>query len=428
MSTNKSPEMEIKAVPSTADNFVSSRFNAAALLQAYHSQMKDELAEILRYWMENAVDERYGGFFGKVDADNRVIADAPKGCVLNSRILWTFAAAYNQTANQAYLKMAERAYQYLNAHFRDRKHGGVYWSVDYQGQPLSKRKQIYGLAFCIYGLSEFYQTTRKDDVLVFAKELYYSIEEHSFDPERGGYFEAFNHDWSPLEDLRLSEKDANERKTMNTHLHVLEAYTNLYRVWPDRQLAQQIRSLIDNFLTYVIDPETHHLHLFMDDDWTVKSRIISYGHDIEASWLLLEAAEVLHDDSLIEQVKQRAIQIAIAASRGMDPKGGLNYEWDGETNHLSADKHWWVQAEAMVGFFNAWQLSQDQSFLHKTLEIWEYTKCHILDKKHGEWFWGVTADNVPMPGEDKMGFWKCPYHNGRACIEIISRIKRVLAV
>jgi cellobiose epimerase len=424
----KNNRQEANVSPSTTGPVALFPFNVSALLQAYHSQMTGELAEILQYWMENAVDETHGGFYGKVDADNQVVADSPKGCVLNSRILWTFAAAYNRTSNQAYLKMAQRSYHYLNAHFRDREHGGVYWSVDYQGLPLSKRKQIYGLAFCIYGLSEFYQASRKEEVLDFAKELYYTIEKYSFDQQRGGYFEAFNHDWSPLEDLRLSEKDANERKTMNTHLHVLEAYTNLYRIWADSQLAQQIRRLIDNFLTYIIDSETHHLHLFMDDDWTIKSRIISYGHDIEASWLLLEAAEVLHDAPLIEKVKQRAIQIATAASRGMDPKGGLNYEWDGETNHLSADKHWWVQAEAMVGFFNTWQLSQDQAFLEKSLKIWEYTKCHILDKTHGEWFWGVTADNVPMPGEDKMGFWKCPYHNGRACIEIVSRIERVLAV
>lgn len=391
-------------------------------VQVYRDELKEELRNILVYWQKNAVDDNNGGFYGKITTENEVVANAPKGGVLNSRILWTFAAAYNQTRNAEWLGVAERAYKYLNTSFRDREHGGIYWLVDYTGKVLDGKKQIYGLSFAMYGLSEYYKATRQQEVLDFAIELFELIEKHSFDPEAGGYFEAFAQDWQALDDLRLSAKDANEKKTMNTHLHVLEAYTNLYRVWKNERLAKQIRHLLDVFKKYMIDSATHHLHLFLDQDWTVKSNILSYGHDIEASWLLLESAEVLNDESLIEEFKGIAIYMANAAAEGLEDAGALNYEKEGD--HYIREKHWWVQAEAMVGFFNAWQINRDEAFLNKSLHTWEFVKQSILDKTQGEWFWGITADNEVMASEDKVGFWKCPYHNARACLELISRIAK----
>ncbi|MDB5012284.1 MAG: bfce, partial [Daejeonella sp.] len=253
-------------------------------------------------------------------------------------------------------------------------------------------------------------------------QLYETIEEKSFDIKNEGYFEAFTRKWDLLDDLRLSAKDDNEKKTMNTHLHVLEAYTNLYRIWPDENLKDQIARLIVNFVNHMIDKDTHHLILFSDENWVPKSSTVSYGHDIEAAWLLLEAAEVIHNKQLINLTEKLSIKMANAAATGLDADGGLWYEYEPSKNHLVKEKHWWVQAEAMVGFFNAFELSADIDFLNKSYQSWEFVKNMMLDRLNGEWFWGILETGKTMPGEDKVGLWKCPYHNSRACIEIIKRI------
>ncbi|WP_375434201.1 AGE family epimerase/isomerase [uncultured Hymenobacter sp.] len=383
---------------------------------------KQELDRILSYWSTYMPDEAHGGFYGQLTAENEVVAQAPKGSVLNARILWTFSAAYRHEPRPESLVLATRAFEYIEQHFIDSEHGGVYWSVDYLGAPLDTKKQMYALAFTLYGLVEYYAASGNERALTYAQALFHTIETYSFDQEHGGYLEALARNWGPVADLRLSDKDANEKKTMNTHLHVLEAYTNLYRHWPDALLQTQIRKLLAVFAEHLINPVTHHLHLFLDEQWQVKSTVVSFGHDIEASWLLLEAAEVLGDEPLIHQFRQVAVDMATAAARGLDATGGLNYEFDPALNHWIPEKHWWVQAEAMVGFLNAYQVSGSQYFYDLFLGVWNFTEQHILDYKSGEWLWGVNEDLTAMPGEDKAGFWKCPYHNGRACLELLARL------
>jgi mannobiose 2-epimerase len=246
-----------------------------AALPKYRTEVFDELASILDYWMNNTVDNTDGGFFGSVDNNNVPDTHAPKGVVLNSRILWSFSAAYNVDRNPAYLDIASRAYRYIVDHFVDRKYGGVYWSVDHKGAMLNGRKQIYGIAFCIYGLSEYYRATKEDMALHLAKNLFDHIEKYSFDRREGGYFEAFTQGWKPVDDLRLSEKDDNEKKTANTHLHIIEAYTNLYSVSPNDHLRETIKHLLDIFDQHFIDTRTGHLHLFMDERWNPQSSLIS---------------------------------------------------------------------------------------------------------------------------------------------------------
>jgi mannobiose 2-epimerase len=393
-----------------------------AYLTAYKKEVEIELNDILSFWSKYTIDDKRGGFYGKVDNENKEDSESPKGVVLQSRILWAFSAAYNQTKNSEYLLTAQRAYDYLEKHFLDNEFGGVYWSVDCNGQMLDGRKQIYGLAFCIYGLSEYYKASDGEKGMETALELFEKIEQYSFDKKRKGYFEAFSRDWKLLADLRLSGKDANEKKTMNTHLHLIEAYANLYEVWPDYFLGTQIKELLEVFLKYIINHETGHLILFFDEEWNEKSKIISYGHDIEAAWLLQQCAEKINDHELIEKMKKAALKITNAAFEGLDTDGGLWYEFDPGRNSLVREKHSWPQAEAMIGSMNAYQITNCQEYLEKSYNSWQFIKQHIKDKKNGEWFWGVNADYSIMEGKDKVGFWKCPYHNTRACLEIIKRI------
>jgi mannobiose 2-epimerase len=387
-------------------------------------EFREELKNILNYWEKFTIDKDHGGFYGQLTNDNQVVPDAIKGSVLNARILWSFSAAANLDRDPHYLTTAERSLAYIRDHFIDPQFGGVYWSVTADGTPADTKKQIYAIAFTIYGLTEYHRAQPSQEALDLAKNLYRDIEDHSYDAQRGGYMEALTRDWQPIADLRLSDKDANEKKTMNTHLHILEAYTNLYRVWQDPGLAQKIRDLIDIFTQHIVDTRTHHLQLFFDEDWQLRSNIISYGHDIEASWLLLEAAEVLGEETLIRQIKDLSVKIAIASTGGLNPDGSMNYEFDRDKNHMITERHWWVQAEAIVGYLNAGQLTGETHFYRKFRAAWDYTKKDIIDHDKGEWFWGRHADGTIMEGQDKVGFWKCPYHNSRACIEVIRRYKK----
>jgi mannobiose 2-epimerase len=390
-------------------------------LPAYREEMAGELSAILEYWMKYMPDTANGGFFGSLDNNNQPDPFAVKGVVLNSRICWTFSAAYQLNKNPLYLEMASRAYHYLVDHFIDRRYGGVYWSVDSKGEIIDPRKQIYGLAFCLYGLAEYYKASRENIALHLANHLYEQIETHSYDKKNGGYFEAFTQGWKLMDDMRLSEKDDNEKKTMNTHLHIIEAYANLYSIWPDKKLLESIRRLLDVFDQYIVDSKDSHLHLFMDEEWNVQSSLISYGHDIEAAWLLLECAQIINDTSFINRFREHSIRLADAAAQGRDKDGGLWYEYDPDKNELIKEKHSWPQAEAMVGFFNAYQLTGEEKYLYYSAESWKFIKQYIRDRGKGEWFWGVRADYSVMQKE-KAGFWKCPYHNARACMEIMKRI------
>jgi cellobiose epimerase len=392
-------------------------------LSVFRNELQQELLAILNYWIQHTIDDEQGGFYGRLDNDNTYYADAPKGCVLNARILWTFSAAHHLTGDEQYAVVARRAFDYIQQNFIDQEYGGAYWSVTGSGEPLDTKKQIYAQAFVLYACSEYYRALSYEPAKQLAIDLYKLVQEKSFDPIQGGYFEAYSRNWQPVDDLRLSDRDANEKKTMNTHLHVLEAYTCLYRIWPNEQLKQHIKLLLANFEQHIIDAHTGHLRLFFDEQWQVRSGTISYGHDIEASWLLQEAAEVIADEELIEKMKALAVTMAEAVIIGIDTDGGLWYEYEAAHNKLIKEKHWWPQAEALVGFYNAWQVSGRHEFLQLAFNNWSFIKQYIRDNENGEWFWGVLEDHTVMPGQDKAGLWKCPYHNGRACMEIIRRVR-----
>lgn len=393
------------------------------VLHQYKKEMENELQNILGFWQKKTIDNVNGGFYGKINNDNKIFSDAPKGSVLNSRILWAFSAAYNLTGNVEYMVTAERAFNYTRDYFIDKELGGVYWMLNYKGEPLDTKKQIYALAFAIYGLTEFYIAGKNEVAKKLSIELYHAIVKYSLDKENGGYIEGLTRDWKELPDLRLSKKDANEKKSMNTHLHVLEGFTNLYRVWSNEVLKERITSLVYIFLNRIIDKDSNHLILFFNEKWDKRSEVISYGHDIEAAWLIQESAEILTNKQLVEKVKDKSVQLTNAVVEGLDKDGGIWYEYDLKRVHLIKEKHSWPQAESMIGFFNAWQITNDEKYLQQSLSSWHFIQKNILDKKNGEWFWGVNEDGSIM-NEDKVGTWKCPYHNSRACIELIKRITK----
>ena len=387
--------------------------------QALATQLKKELiGNILPYWM-NRVPLPEGGYLGRIDGQENPDLEAPVGNIMTARMLWTFASAYRLLRDERYLEMAVRAKNYIIRHFYDKEFGGTYWSLNPDGTPLETKKQIYAIAFTIYGLAELNRATGDGQALEYAIKLFNSIEDHSFDKEKDGYFEAFTREWDTIEDMRLSEKDANESKTMNTHLHVLEAYTCLYRVWSNSLLEKRLRGLIEIFEKRILGQDGH-LRLFFDEDWNSSHDIVSYGHDIEASWLIHEAALVLGDAEVLSRIEKLIPAITDAAGEGFSPEGGMIYEKT--VDGTDGDRHWWVQAETVVGYFNLWHHFGRQEGLENALMCWEFIKTSLIDRNNGEWFWSLRADGTVNRDDDKAGFWKCPYHNGRMCMEVIERL------
>lgn len=394
-----------------------------ALAQRAEAELR---VDILPFWLTHTRDRERGGFFGRIDNDLKIRASAPKGSLLTSRILWTFSAAYRRYQQPEYMEMARWAFDDLQGRFWDQTHGGVVWSTKANGKPLEPRKQTYAQAFAIYGCAEYYRASGDQAALDRAIELYRLVEQHAYDSAQGGYFEAFASDWSALPPETHNLIGADAPKSQNTMLHVMEAYTNLYRVWPDEGLRRRLAELVDRMVTRVLDQRTKHLHLFLAADWAPLSQEYSYGHDIEFSWLLVEAAEVLGDQALVEQLRPVALGIArVIADEGLDADGGL-YNEGGPGGISDPSKHWWPQAEAAVGFLNAYQLSGEPAFLRRAQRSWDFIEKRIVDREGGEWFWGRDARGRVIERQPKVGIWKCPYHNGRACLELIERAQKLL--
>jgi mannobiose 2-epimerase len=396
---------------------------------SWAERIREELVgNILPFWMRYAVDRQNGGFYGTIDENLNVEKEAERSAVVNTRILWTFSAA-SRLIGREYRETADWAYDYITNKFLDQENGGLFWMVDYQGNPVSTRKQIYAQAFGIYAFVEYHRATGNAASLNHARRLFRLIEEHSYDPVFKGYLEARGRDWQPLEDMRLSGKDLNSPKSMNTHLHVMEAYTDLLLVWRDPALEAKQAELLELTMDRIIDASTGHFKLFFDERWNSLSDHVSYGHDIEGSWLLVEAAEVLGDTGLIERARKLAITMAEAVyEQGLDRDGSLFYEADAHGALIDPKKHWWAQAEAVVGFYNAFQISGEERFAAAARRTWDYIEVKVVDKVHGEWHAKLTPEGVPLTAKEDadatlVGPWKCPYHNARVCYEMIKRLE-----
>ncbi len=370
---------------------------------------------ILDWWLK--LRDPRGGFYGEVSSDGRISPDAPRGVILNARIIWAFAAAYGAFRKAEYLEAAAAAKDWFLTYFCDPDHGGVYWSVSADGVPLDSKKQLYAQGFAIYGLSELYKVSHDQAVLQAAVALFETVEAHFADRLCGGCIEALSRDFSPLEDMSLSAHDINADKTMNSHLHILEAYANLYRVWPDARLKTALVQLLDLICQKVMGSDWH-LQLYFRRDWSVLPGAISYGHDIETSWLLLECAFATRDFDVVSRVRPFALALGRAGNEGVLPDGSMLYERQPDGT-VDESRQWWVQAETVVGNLWLWKYHADADALERAFACWAYIRDHLVDHVRGEWYWAILPDGTPDLANPKAGFWKCPYHNTRMCLEIL---------
>lgn len=389
--------------------------NSIASLQ---DSLQIELKNILSYWEDNTIDNLHGGFIGHIDYPDIKQHKMNKGIILNSRILWSFSAAANHYKNDKYAAICKRSYNYLKQYFNDEIFGGVFWEVDYLGTPTNKRKQVYAQAFTIYALSEYYLFSKDEEVKNWAITLFNLIEEKSFDRKDNGYIEAFAENWDAIEDMRLSEKDENYAKTMNTHLHILEAYTAFYKIHPEKQVKDALINLITLFTDKFLSKDFH-FHLFFDEKWNLKSSVYSYGHDVETAWLLIEAAKVINEPLLLTKIEQIAVKVVDRFIEvAIDEQAGTKNCIDLTTGIVDTDRHWWPQAEAMVGIFYVYKITGDEKYHELVLRIWDFIDKNVIDHTHGEWLGVIDENGNHDPKNEKVGMWKCPYHNSRACIQI----------
>lgn len=388
--------------------------------------LRELFDNIMPFWMTRTPDGEHGGFHGGISNDLIVDPAAPKGLVVNARILWTFSAVHRFKPDPEILKLADRAYEYLLHRFWDLMYSGAYWMLDHNGRPADMKKKIYGQAFLIYGLSEYHRATGNPLAKEKAIQLFQLVEQFAYDRVNTGYFEAYDRNWKLAADLRLSDKDLNEAKSMNTHLHLMEAYANLFRVWKDPILHEKLEQLIVNFRDRIIDREAGRLICFFTETWEPRSGLVSFGHDIEASWLLCESAGILGDPALEKEIRTIALRMAEAVYRhGRDGDGSLFYEADG-TGIIDSDKHFWVEAEGVVGFLNAYQLSGDAKYIEASRLCWEFIRKHLIDRKFGDWYYRTDRQGNPALDAPKVSEWKCPYHSARMCLEAAERLNAII--
>ncbi|GAB6957154.1 AGE family epimerase/isomerase [Ruminococcus champanellensis] len=387
--------------------------------RALAADCRRELTEhILPFW--NQLSDPRGGFYGRMDAALKLYPDAPKGVILHARILWAYSSAYLALQDPALLEHAAHAYRFLRTCCYDKAYGGMFWSVTAQGEPCDTIKHTYNQAFCIYGLCAYYRASGDVTALELAEKLFDTIEKKT--PDAYGYGEAFTRDWQPADNEALSENGLSAVKTMNTVLHLVEAYTELYRVTRREQVAQRLRWLLDLTRNRIYDPERCALRVFFDGQWNEIGDVYSYGHDIEASWLLTRACDVLEDETYTAAFAEIAVRIAGKIQSCALEQGALNDEY--AAGNINKKRVWWVEAEGVVGFLNAYQLSGDPAFFRTAQQLWRYIRTYQIDRREGgEWHAEVAFDNVPMQVFDMAGPWKCPYHNSRMCLETMQRIR-----
>lgn len=383
-------------------------------------EVRKELeSHMIPFW-KGLRDDTYGGYYGWFGYDLVLDKKAEKGCILNSRILWFFSRAYTVLGDESLLQEAKHGYEFLMKHCLDKEYGGILWSLQYDGTPLDTTKHTYNQAFAIYALSAYYEATGEKEALQLALDLYQIIETKCRDEE--GYLEAFTREFQPMSNDKLSENGVIAQRTMNTLLHVLEAYTQLYRVSKEEAVKEQLKWILTIIEIKLYDPVMESQRVFMDLQYNSLLDLQSYGHDIEASWLMDLALDVIDDEALTSRI--RPINQTLAKETYEKAYDGRSIAIECENGVVLQNRVWWAQAESMVGFLNAYQKDHtNDHYLDVVRHIWEFTKTYLIDKRPGsEWYWEVHQDGTPID-RAIVEPWKCPYHAGRMCLEFIERTK-----
>lgn len=383
------------------------------------NEIKNHLQKQLIPFWKSLRDEQYGGYYGYMGMDGQIDKKAVKGCILNSRITWFFSQAYLLLKDETILEEARHGFEFLKKYCYDEKFEGVYWSLTYDGEPEDDTKHTYNQAFAIYALSSYYEATKDEESIQIAEKLYEVIEQKCKD--EAGYLEAFTRDFKPESNEKLSENGVMASRTMNTLLHIFEAYTEFYKVTKREDVANKLKWILDIMADKIYNPDLQRQEVFFDLNYHSLIDLHSYGHDIETAWLIDRGLEVLEDEEYEEKIRpiiknltKKIYDIAF---------DGYSVSNECEKGVVDTDRVWWVQAESIVGFLNGWQKEGKKDYYEAAEQIWEYIKTNIIQENlGGEWCWLINKDGRVYEEKPLVDPWKCPYHNGRMCIEVIRRL------
>jgi len=395
-----------------------------SLYSEKYIEINNEAKAIFEYWKNEAYNAETKQFFGAIDFYGKKNPEAPLGIIMYSRILWSFSAASMHFNCNEYKAVAEETFNFIQSYFYDKTHKGYFWEISAKRTPLVHKKQTYAHAFMLYGICEYYACSKDEKALKQAISIFDLMQRHCIDTIYGGFFEAFAQDWTKLDDVRLSEKDRNDPKSMNTNLHVLEAYTRLLQVTGNKEVELVLRNLINLFAEHIID-KNGHLCLFFDEQWKSQVNEYSFGHDIETSWLLWEAIEAVNDEELEKKYKSliiRMVDVFLNEALDENQHSSLYHKFV-DTGKYDTDRHWWVMCEMLEGLANAYEITNDEIYRKPILPAWEYIKLNLIDCTNGEWHWRVNEYKEPIADESKVCNWKAPYHNGRALMRLVRKMQ-----
>lgn len=390
--------------------------------------MKDEISKelqkrILLFW-NSLRDNENGGWYGEMDSSLKIDKQAVKGVILHSRILWFYSNVYMMIKNPMYLDNARHAFEFLCEKCYDKDYGGVYWSVNYDGSVNDDMKHSYCQAFFIYAISSYYRASGDKKALELAYAVMELVEKNFADGV--AYREKLSRDLTrELANDELSENGLMADKTMNTTLHLMEAYTELYLADKKPEVMERLKFQLNVMYDKIYDSEGSRLRVFFDKDMNEIGDVHSFGHDIEATWLVDRALDVIGDEAYAEKFREmnKRIVANIAKVAYDNETGSLLNETD--KGVVNRKRIWWVQAESVVGFLNAYQMGYGGTeYLDKAIHIWDYIKNNFCDKRGGgEWHSELDDSGTPDPSKNIVDMWKCPYHNGRMCLEAIRRLE-----
>lgn len=416
----------------------------ADLAETYVPKLRHNLEEyVIDFWYPRSIDDEHGGFILSYDDEGAFAGNDAKMIVTQARMTWFFARlTRTDVVDGDYTDAADHGFAFLRDAMWDDDHGGFYWEVDRRGTVRKPRKHLYGQAFGLYALAEYYRVTGNEQALDLAGDLFEVIDDVAKDHQNGGYHEYFEPDWEQVTEGTTylatiepdwSPKESGESvldptlKLMNTHLHLLEAFTTYYRVTGDETVRERLHELLTILTNTVVRKDRPACTDKYDPDWTPKLddadfRVVSYGHDVENVWLTMEASEALDVPTrLFADLYDGLFDYSL--EYGYDDQNGGFYFFGplGEhaTNRIKA---WWVQAEAMTSALRMYEATGEDVYRNVFEETYDFIEQYHVDETHGEWHSGV--DETLEPVGRKGAEYKGAYHDGRALIECIETLER----
>ena len=366
--------------------------------------------DLIPFW-NNLYDSEYGGFYGSADSDNNINKTSPKSAVLQTRILWFYSSCYKALKDKNLFEYASRQFDFIIKYMIDENDGGIFWDVEYDGKVKDRQKHTYALAFALYSISAYYSVSKNKSAFDAAQRLFNLIERDYKDEY--GYTEVFS----------LDKSVKGSARTMNTLLHIIEAYTEYHAAVNTAESRKALEYSLDLVRTKAYNDDLCRIECNFDEFMNPVGDVLSYGHDIEASWIVYRACEILGNDEILSDLSPKLDKLTQnVISKGFVDNGRNGIYYECKNNIDNTYRSWWVMSEAIVALVHRYNLYKDKQSIYLAENVWDYVKKYFISP-HGEWHTQVDEKGEAIKSRSGLcGAWKCPYHNGRMCLELMEML------